>query len=304
MENFSELHQVCLNVFESVSRTSSIFVLPLFMARIAFSNVLGESAKVFAALKGAVIYFCLIAAFPLIVEVLFSIPDAYLPKYESLNTLTAGSPGWDSSVIPFTIDRILEVVLAGLYWVVYYLHVFFMLIMCSMAPIVFLSSSLLGIGLGLEIFMGLLIVGSSWPIIWYGFDQVHAHLVSAQTDEFGAKCLELLLTLFKGLAPVAFAGIAVKSPPGKAIAQATKTAASSGRWLSGKASSASMIPIQSYQRYREAKQAAYFDRIRSLNPGWVPPESKSSESQNRLKKAKQQSQKGERQNENSRARNS
>src|SRR5690606_25339834 len=98
----------------------------------------------------------------------------------------------------------------GLYWVVYYLHVFFMLLMCSMAPIVFLLSALLGIGLGLEIFMGLLIVGSSWPIIWYGFDQVHASLVNAQTDAFGAKCLELLITLFKGLAPVSFASLAVK----------------------------------------------------------------------------------------------
>lgn len=303
MENFSDLHNVCISVFESISRTTSFFVLPLFMARIVFSNVLGDGAKVFSALKGAVIYFCLIAGFPLIVEVLFSIPDAYLPKYESLSSLTTGSPGWDSSIIPFTVDRILEVTLAGLYWVVYYLHVFFMLIMCSMAPIVFLSSSLLGIGLGLEIFMGLLIVGSSWPIIWYGFDQVHTHLVSAQTDEFGAKCLELLLTLFKGISPVAFAGLAVKSPPGKALSQATQSAVTAGKWMSGKARTASAMPMQSYRNHKEAKLAAFYEKQRILNPGWVPPTGSPYESPNRLKKARQQYQKGE-SNENSRTRNS
>jgi len=235
MENYSNLHVVCLQIFESVSKTTSIFILPLFMARIAFSNLAGEGNKAFQAIKGALTYFILLTAFPLIIDILFSIPETYLPKYPGIASFTGNSPDWTSpGIIPFSVDKILEVLLAGLFWLAYYLHLFFMILMCSMAPLVFLSSTLLGFGMGLEIFLGLLIVGSSWPIIWYGFDQVHAGLVSTQSDEFGAKCLELLLTLFKGIAPVAFAGMAIKSPPGQAISKTAQAGISAGQWFIGK----------------------------------------------------------------------
>lgn len=231
MDSFSDLHGVSLKVFESISRSTTYFLLPLFLFRIVFSNITGEGAKAFAIIKGALIYFCLVSGFPIIIEILFSIPDQYLPKYDSLNSLTTNSPEVSAaSIIPFALDRVVEVILSALYWVVYYLHVFFMLLMCSMAPIVFLLSTILGVGLGVEIFFGLLIVGSSWPIIWYGFDQVHASLVSAQTDAFGAKCLELIVTLFKGFSPVAFAALAIKSPAGRVITQAAQSTISASKW--------------------------------------------------------------------------
>lgn len=262
MESFSELHNICVRVFEAVAGTTTVFILPLFLGRVVFSNIMGDGSKAFTALKGALIYFVLIAAFPLIVEVLFSIPEAYLPKFDSMAALTDGAPGWELSSIPFSLDRIIEVILAGLYWVVYYLHVFFMLLMCSMAPIVFLLSALLGVGLGLEIFMGLLIVGSSWPIIWYGFDQVHASLVSAQTDAFGAKCLELLVTLFKGLAPVSFASLAVKSPAGRAISQAASGAITVAKWTGGAALSGASS-VMPFARSKKSSSTSYLERNRS-----------------------------------------
>ncbi len=294
MESFSELHNICIKVFESVAGTTTVFILPLFLGKVVFSNVMGDGSKAFAALKGALIYFVLVAAFPLIVEVLFSIPESYLPKFDSMASFTAGTPGWELSSIPFSLDRIIEVILAGLYWVVYYLHVFFMLLMCSMAPIVFLLSALLGVGLGFEIFMGLLIVGSSWPIIWYGFDQVHASLVSAQSDAFGAKCLELLITLFKGLAPVSFASLAVKSPAGRAISQAASGAITVAKWTGGAALGgvSSVIPMN--------RSSKYFERSRKHNSnrsdvrGWS-----GSGNSDRLRKARHQlNSKGLKKNEN------
>ncbi|MFP5519664.1 MAG: hypothetical protein ACLGGX_07150 [Bdellovibrionia bacterium] len=284
MESYSSLHQICVQVFEAVSKTTTIFILPLFMMRIVFSNILGEGTKVFGILKGTIIYFCLVAAFPLIIEVLFSIPESYLPKYNSLAALTNDAPEWSSSsIIPFAVDRILEVLLAGLYWIAYYLHIFFMIVMCSMAPIVFLSSTLLGLGLGLEIFLGLLIVGSSWPIIWYGFDQVHTHLVTAQTDEFGAKCLELLLTLFKGLSPVAFASIAIKSPPGRAITSAANASIASGKWAAMKIAPA---PMRNISNFLNNSKVSNFERGRSKSSYKNSPSNNPTSDSNRLAKAK------------------
>jgi len=233
MENYSELHNICIKVFESVAGATTVFILPLFLGKIVFSNILGDGSKVGAALKGALVYFALIAGFPIILEILFSIPEAYLPKFDSINNLKANSSDFEASVIPFFLDRIIEVILACLYWVVYYMHVFFMILMCSMAPVIFLLSTILGVGLGLEIFMGLLVIGSTWPIIWYGFDQVHLNLVKAQDDAFGAKCLELLMTLFKGLAPVSFASLAINSPAGKALTGAAKGGMAIAKWTRG-----------------------------------------------------------------------
>lgn len=286
MESYSSLHQICVQVFEAVSKTTTIFILPLFMMRIVFSNILGEGTKVFGILKGTIIYFCLVAAFPLIIEVLFSIPESYLPKYNSMASLTNDAPEWSSaSIIPFAVDRVLEVLLAGLYWIAYYLHIFFMIVMCSMAPIVFLSSTLLGLGLGLEVFLGLLIVGSSWPIIWYGFDQVHTHLVTAQTDEFGAKCLELLLTLFKGLSPVAFASIAIKSPPGRAITSAANASIASGKWAAMKIAP---LPMRNFSNFLNNSKVSSFEKGRSRSSYKYSQNNSSSNDSNRLAKAKNQ----------------
>ncbi|MGE3760576.1 MAG: hypothetical protein AB7H97_22620 [Pseudobdellovibrionaceae bacterium] len=230
MENLSSLQNVCFHVFEVVSKTTSIFVLPAFVAQVAFSNVLGEGVKSLDLLKRTTVYFLLIAGFPLFLQVLFAIPESFLPKYDSMNDFLEGAgDAGIAGIIPFALDRILEVILAGLYWIVYYLHIFIMLLLCSMAPIVFLSSTLLGMGLGLDVFLGLMIAVSSWPIIWFGFDVVHERLAFGQNDAFGAKCLELIVTLMKGLGPVGFAILTVKGPVGKAASKLAKAALGAGK---------------------------------------------------------------------------
>ena len=225
MENFNSLQNICVSVFQNVAGSISVFIVPLFLMKIVFHNIIGEGHKSFEILKGTIIYFCLVLAFPMILEILFSIPESFLPKLSNITSFTSTEQEWSGvNLIPFAIDRLFEALLAVLYWVSYYLHIFFMMIMCSMAPIIFLTSTLLGLGIGIEIFLGLLIISSSWPLIWYGFDQIHLELVKSQSDEFAKMCLELLITLLKGLAPVSFAALAVKSPAGRAITQTARFA--------------------------------------------------------------------------------
>ncbi len=231
MENLTNLQQICMEVFNSVSSATTVFLLPLTLGRIVYSNSIGEGQKAFETIKGLAVYFIATVAYPYLLEILFSIPDAFLPKSQSFSQISDSASEINLlNVLPSSLDIISNVVLSALYWIVYYLHVFFMILMSSMAPVVFMLGSILGIGLGLEIFMGLLVIGSTWPIIWYGFDQVYIALVSRQDDSFGSKCLEILITLFKGLAPITFASLAMKSPAGQAIAGASKMAlrASSG----------------------------------------------------------------------------
>lgn len=225
MENLSGLQTLCIEVFKSVSDATTVFILPLTMGRIVYTNSLGNGHKALETLKGLAVYFIATLAFPYLIDILFSIPESFLPKTQSLTNI--GNQISETNilnVIPSTLDIITNVILSSLYWIGYYLHVFFMLLMCSMAPLVFMLGSILGIGIGIEIFMGLLVIGSSWPIIWFGFDQVHAMLMQQQDDSFGSKCLEIIVTLFKGLGPLTFAGLAIKSPAGKAVSTAAQAA--------------------------------------------------------------------------------
>lgn len=268
VENFNDLQGVCLKVFESISGICTVFILPLFMAKIIYSSVLGEGSKAFSIIKGVVVYFVLTAAFPLILELILSIPESFLPKYKDLDNYIAGAKtiSVGTSAVPSILDKVIEAILAGLYWIVYYLHIFFIILMSSMAPVVFLLSSILGIGLGLEAFFGLLLIGSSWPLIWYGFDQVHVSLASAQDDAFGAKCLELLITLLKGIGPISFAALAIKSPAGRAISQSAGFALMRSRATAGFAKS-SISRVVSRSESKSVQKPVSFDRRLSNSRG-------------------------------------
>lgn len=265
MVNFSFLHDTCIKVFEEISKTTNLFVLPLFLARVVFTNIMGDGAETLKAVRGAALYFILVAGFPYILELLFSIPESFLPQFVSVSEIKEGVSATSGiSLIPFAVDKGIEVVLAALYWIAYYMHVFFMIIMVSMAPIIFVTSTVLGLGLGIEIFFALLIVGSSWPIIWHGFDQVHALLVSTDGDAFGMKSLEVLVTLLKGVCPSVFSGIAVKSPAGQAVLKGANMAFAGGSMISQKVfSSASSAQESSGGNGPQASSASSEERTRS-----------------------------------------
>lgn len=223
MTSYAEMEKISELVFSEVARAINILILPLFMGKIVFSNIIAEGDKAFSALKSVLIYFLLISLFPYVLNLLFAIPDSFMPKSTApLASTNLISDSTVSGMIPLAVDRVLELLLAALYWMSFHLHIFFMLIMCSMAPLIFLTSTILGIGMGIEIFMGLLIIGSSWPIIWHGFDQVHGLLASVQEDQFGSRCLELMITVLKGISPLTFALTAIKSPAGKMITQSVR----------------------------------------------------------------------------------
>lgn len=226
----NDISSLCVLVFDSVKGPATLFVLPLFLVRVSLATAVGSGHQAFMAMKGAITYFILISAFPFILELLFSIPESFKPDIGQILTETHATL---LTAMPLLLDRILGIVVSGLYWIAFYLHYVFMIFMSGIAPLVFLLGSLLGIGLGLEIFLGLLIMGSSWPIIWFGFDKVHIALMQVTENDFGRVCLEILITFFKGVAPLMFASFVMKSPVGQAIGGAVKSAAATGNFAIG-----------------------------------------------------------------------
>lgn len=71
MENLSGLQTLCIEVFKSVSDATTVFILPLTMGRIVYTNSLGNGYKAMETLKGLIVYFIAIQTFPYVLDILF-----------------------------------------------------------------------------------------------------------------------------------------------------------------------------------------------------------------------------------------
>jgi len=231
-----------MKIFEGVAKPVSWFVVPLFLIRVGYGQLSGDSSEIRAAIKGVILYFVLIVSFGMILDVLLELPQSFIPDSSSHNmiditdTLIKQEFGkfftpWKT--IPETLTVFMEYVLAIIYWAVLVLHLLVMILMTSMAPIVFLLSCVLNVGVSVRIFFGLMIVSSCWPVMWYGFDQALLVMDKVVPDTFGKLVLELVVTLIKGIGPASLAYMSLNSGPGKAIVgTATKGfSAGASSWL-------------------------------------------------------------------------
>ena len=214
------LTALCTKAFNEVTHYTHIFVLGLFLIKATTSTLSGCDLK--SALRGSVVYFLLTLSFPFVLEILFEIPQAFLPNfsydYSSEIQQKSETPNVNATAsMPKFISYPLEVVLASLYWVAVFFHVLFMAIMSAMAPIVFLCACLLGIGLGINLFFGLIIIASSWPVMWYAFDQLNEWFIASGTTSFGHAIVELIIILLKGIGPLGLAYTSLQSGPGKSV---------------------------------------------------------------------------------------
>lgn len=226
-----------MKIFEGVAKPVSWFVVPLFLIRVGYGQLSGDSSEIRAAIKGVILYFVLIVSFGVILDVLLELPQSFIPEISSHNmadkteALTKQEIGnffttWKS--IPETLAILMEYILAIIYWAVLVLHLLVMILMTSMAPIVFLLSCVLNVGVSVRIFFGLMIVSSCWPVMWYGFDQALLVMDKVVPDTFGKLVLELVVTLIKGIGSASLAYMSLNSGPGKAIVSSASKGFSAG----------------------------------------------------------------------------
>ena len=226
-----------MKIFEGVAKPVSWFVVPLFLIRVGYGQLSGDSSEIRGAIKGVILYFVLIVSFGVILDVLLELPQSFIPEISSHNmadkteALAKQEIGkffttWKS--IPEKLAILMEYVLAIIYWAVLVLHLLVMILMTSMAPIVFLLSCVLNVGVSVRIFFGLMIVSSCWPVMWYGFDQALLVMDKVVPDTFGKLVLELVVTLIKGIGPASLAYMSLNSGPGKAIVSSASKGFSAG----------------------------------------------------------------------------
>ncbi|HND85988.1 MAG TPA: hypothetical protein PLU50_09285, partial [Pseudobdellovibrionaceae bacterium] len=120
-------------------------------------------------------------------------------------------------IAPKTVAFFMEAVSAVLFWIVWALQALISIFLTAIAPVVFLLTCLLGIGISNKIFFGLLVMTSTWPLAWYGFDQALHYLFQIVENSFGRSCIEIITLVFKGFVPILTGYLAVNSGPGRLI---------------------------------------------------------------------------------------
>ena len=238
VSNPSELSSVCFKIFSNVREICLFFVLPIFLLRVTYLNLVGsESNSFIAALKGLVLFFVLCFTFDYVLELLFEIPQAFMPdfSYERIiGQKVPERPGFEVESgyfdqVPTFLRWIGEVVIAFLFHAATSIHMLFMMVMSGLAPLVFLLATQLGIGIGVKLFFGLMILSSSWPIIWYGFDELSTWYAQYSTGGFDEIVFEILVYLLKIIGPFGLAIGAMESGPGSSVVSATRMATKTRR---------------------------------------------------------------------------
>jgi hypothetical protein len=263
MFSYEELHAVCMKIFEQVAIPVSWFVLPLFLIRVSYAQLSGDSSEIRSAIKGVILYFTLIASFGLVLELLLQIPRNFIPevsakdvaaKVDALAKQEKSALDFYLKMGPEVLTLILESILSIIYWSVLILHVLVMIIITAMAPIVFLLGCVLNVGVPLRLFFGLIITASCWPVIWYGFDQAIPFIEKVIPDQFGRIILEVLMTAFKGIGPLTIAYMSLNSGVGKAaVATVSTTVGSAGKGAKAAAGLASYATRGSFPKAFSAR---------------------------------------------------
>jgi hypothetical protein len=213
LENTEELRSICLNIFNQSRDLSLLFVMPIFLARIAWLNSSGANQTEYSSLiKGLVAFFVLAFGFEYILSLVFEIPKALRPSFSSIKDAFP-----ESSWVPDMLRWILESLGIIFYHIAHLIQFVFLVLLCSLAPVVFLLGSLFGIGLGVKVFFGLLLITGCCPIVWASFDQVGSFIYQMDISWMGYALSEILINFMKAFGPLGLAIAAFSSEVGGTI---------------------------------------------------------------------------------------
>ena len=218
---------VAMAAFNQASSLTNLFVVPLVLGRIAYLNATGSPSSEYTRLaKGVVLYFCLITGFETILKILVTLPEHLAPAFASFPTSTTDSnhvSGENGKIIPSVLTWTLESLIIVLYHAATFFNFAIAILLSAMAPVVFLLSGILNIGLGVDTFFSLLVMVSAWPIIFTACEAMRQQLMPMLPPGIAETVSELIIAFFKLAGPLAVAKMAIQSHAGQAIRSAVST---------------------------------------------------------------------------------
>tara|TARA_B100001248_G_C27397386_1_gene466607 strand:+ start:3283 stop:4434 length:1152 start_codon:yes stop_codon:yes gene_type:complete len=211
-------------LFNTVGKYTSFFLLPLYLVRAFYFSVSGASPnEVGRLLKSVVLYFMLFYSFSYVLEIILSLPEVIDKEISIHNEAYRES---DISFIPYAIRQLLGTITAMLFDLGKVVFSIFILIMSGIAPIVFLLGSILNIGIGLKLFFGLIVIASTWPIMWWALDYMFFYMAKGESGLF-VLVLDLFISFLKVAAPFSLGLMAMNSSPASFVPNTVSRVANS-----------------------------------------------------------------------------
>ena len=212
-----------MSAFNQAASLTNLFVVPLAIGRIAYLNATGSSSSEYTRVaKGVVLYFVLIYGYEPILKILVTLPESLAPSFNFDSSATDGVRAngivdYGFKLVPNIITWTLESLIVILYHAATLFNFALAILMSAMAPVIFLLGGILNIGLGVGTFLSLLVMVSSWPIVFVACEAMRHALLPMIPSPVGPIVLELILATCKLVGPIAMAKTAIHSPVGQAM---------------------------------------------------------------------------------------
>lgn len=215
LENTETISKLCMGIFEQSRGICLALVGPIFFTKVFWLNVSGGSNSNYSELlKGLVLFFLLSYGFEYILDFILEIPKALQPEIVSLNQrLSDESSSWAPDLLRWSVESLGLMV----YYIAHFIQFLFLVLLCSLGPVLFLLGCLLGLGFSVKAFFGILLVTACWPIVWASFDQVGELIGQMDLSWMGYAMAEILVNFMKAIGPLGLALVAFSSEAGKAV---------------------------------------------------------------------------------------
>ncbi len=249
--NYVEFSEFLVKIYENTASLCLVIVGPIFLLRIVQNSLMGSSQDFIEIFKGLVACFILLFGFRYILEGITLFLDDLYPKNVSLDAESFLKEGHFDG--PWALMKILQSLTIILFWVGSFIQLFVLSILSALAPVVFVLGTLLGIGLGVKIFLGMLIMSSTWPIVWEAIDQVSTWIGQNADGSFSSYVLVLVTQILKLLGPLAIAITSMNSGPGQMATRVATAFVTKGTSLAATIGKSNASRIANNLKYERQK---------------------------------------------------
>jgi len=209
----SDFSLMCLTLFSSVNKISTQFLLPLFLVRVSIFNFTGSSPiDIGKLIKAVIVYFLLIASYSSVLDIILSMPDYMNTLHKDNLMVFQNKNNLNDMLVPYTLRLILESISTVVYRLGQSVFHLFVLVMSGLAPIIFLLGTIMGIGIGIKLFYGLVVISGMWPIVWYGLDMLFFKMADGQSGIY-IIVFDLLVSCLKVFMPFGLGFVAMNASP-------------------------------------------------------------------------------------------
>ena len=195
------------HLFEAGKNTVVVFMPTLIIAR-ALSNMLNSRGtdEYWQIIKDTFTAILLLTCFMGFLRFVLDLPGFFSSLFEDSGTYSMSATDQDHRLLSY----IMNYITIATFWIGAAIYAIFLILMSSIAAYIIAFGIMLRSSWVVKAFFWLLIIMSSWPLLWYIFNMAIRYL--SQEDGFVNSILVIFFNILKALTPLIGAAIGLKSP--------------------------------------------------------------------------------------------